>query len=565
MSLFSGLTPSTAAPPPTNETIGWRPHTLERHTSGLSQHSVHSCKPTLPSKAAPNLKRQLSTGGRTHNGISPGDVPNARMGEVMPPEAQSYASSSSPTRVAFVPQLLRPKGISEAGIKLRQRAPSPYPAAKIFPPATNNKKAIHCEPMIRPYRIRTLTMERMDGVYSVARYLEENPDALPPPGSTPAFVEQYWRRQRRHSGDSVLSNPEADDEASDFGDAESNTSYSAGSSGGGTGCAWDCETAYESDKEYALQPAPRQYTPAATRPPLMRHAHTWAGNTSDHNDSPAQYFTSRELLEPHGGNYPSSTLCGSPHDAPAMRSDPSAARATHYYSPSSWLPTDPSALRTAHELQHHLAWNIPIPSLRWGRDVSADGLWFITSVRPPRGATAGGPEDGGAGPSHTPRAGYCHARDARFGPVDAGKLAKRLGSVAEERLARRASDEGQERVRERRSDGWKGGAGPRATPGAEAEVPPGVAEDFPDYQDAEDAFAEQGDGPVEVGGELASHAHVDSDKHGRHARRRTTSNLPTSKAHRRRAASKLDAAAAPPGSEMHLQSVGEASRPLAIA
>jgi hypothetical protein len=85
-------------------------------------------------------------------------------------------------------------------------------------------------------------------------------------------------------------------------------------------------------------------------------------------------------------------------------------------------------------------------------------------------------------------------------------------------------------------------------------------EDFPDYQDAEEAFAE-GRNNNAVGDTDAA----DPSKRGHTTRLRRTSNLPTSKAHRQRAASRLDAAAAAPAAsdlEMHLQSMVEATRAL---
>lgn len=425
-------------------------------------------------------------------------------------------------------------------------------------------------------RTRTLTMERMDGVHSITQYLEAHPDALPPPGSTPAFVEHYWNLQRRHTGDSVLSDPEADDEASDISDAESNTSYSSATSGDIAGSAWDCGTPYDADKDYRVKPAPRQYTPAATRPPLKRHAQTWPrAEKPNHYYSPAQApirFPSDNFLDPPGTN-PSSTLCGSPRDAGALRSHPSAARTTSY-SPSSWLPTDPSAVLT-HKLQHP-GRDIPVPRLRWDRDVGPDGLWFITSVRPAHGATAGRSEGGGAaGPSHTPRAGYCHVPDPRLGPVDAGELAERLESVVERLELGVSEDDKDQEWRRERYEGWKGvaartewmhrdrgeAAGEMSHPalevgsGAEAEVP-GAREDFPDYQEAEDVFAEQGNGAVEIEVVLRTCAPVDSGSRGP-ARARTTSNLPLSKAHRQRVASKLDVAV-PADLDMHLQSTAAA-------
>jgi hypothetical protein len=362
-------------------------------------------------------------------------------------------------------------------------------------------------------RIRAMTTEHIDDILYAIRIRDDQylaQQTLPPPGSTPADIGAFWtaERQRRQSDESFLSNPEALDDASDVhGDAESITSF-------GTDelfvKVWDCETAYDSATDEFAEPLHRQHTPAATRPPLVRHAGTW----------------------PRAQSPDRSVYLGA-----QSKTDPS------------WLPTDPSAIPTDTD--------IPVPQLRWTRGITASGIWYLSSVRPPRGVTAGGPEGGtgGGGPSHTPMPGYYHSRDARFGPVDAGQLRDKLKLVAHSRPSQVGSayDERQERIRSRYA-AWEGGvtwdkwietteSTEEAPQKADANAAGGVdrpsTEKFPDYQSAELAFAALAvddtafDQPKYYPAEPTNN----NSKPGR---------LPMSKTHRERAASRRDTFAAQP-------------------
>lgn len=411
-SLFSPFKAEVKSPP-VPETIGWKPNTLNRKTSGLSQHHVLGSKAVAKFEAAPNLMRQLSSASRKNSGKASRDIPQVEITELASPGAQSYSSGSSSQRVAFTVELLKPAETSKkSGNKVRQHAPSPYPDPQNPPLVAKPKEGINYEPLIRS-RARTLTMERMDGVNSIQQYLDAHPDTLPPPGSTPAFVEQYWHLRRLSLGSS-LSDPEAEDGASDVSDAGSNTYGGSEDSDPGR---WECDTAYESDDEYEPEQSPRrQCTPAATRPPLMRHARTWPlTETPWHDNSPATQAAP---------NYPGKATCDSPcpspgatlpssHAPPALQPPPCPDSPAH--DTGSWLPTDPSNID---DLDYA---PIDLPRLLWKRDLGADGRWFTTSLRPPPGTTAG--QSGSAGgPSHTPERGYFHAEDPRLAAVDAEEL-----------------------------------------------------------------------------------------------------------------------------------------------
>ncbi|KAJ9149507.1 hypothetical protein NKR19_g5689 [Coniochaeta hoffmannii] len=597
--LLKPFKPAAAPPPIPNETIGWSPNTLERNTSGLSEHHVFGCKPFIPSKAAANLKRQLSSGSRKHNGAAPQDIPNVTVKGVTSPGGHSHASSSSSQRIAFVPELLRPGSTLASSNKLRQRTPSPYPHVKKLsmpprlPTLPSKQQAIYHEPLIRN-RGRTLTMERIN-IRNITQYLEKHPEALPPPGSTPAYVEHYLvaQAQRRHSNDSVLSNPEAMDDASDVDDAdvESTSSFGSEDSDDDPGPLSACDATFDSDEENPPElPPRRQYTPAASRPALTRHANTWPLCPEIASGIPSREAGTRyvddDLLNLRGNH--STTLAASPHDAPAL-SIPLPPGPVH--DPLSWLPTDPSAMSLEHL-------DFPLPRLLWEQDIDADGLWVLRSVRPSNNATAGGPEggSGGGGPSHTPTSGYRLVKDHRFEPVDAEWLREKLKSVVYwmERDGS-AYDEEQERIRKRYAE-WEGGVGRDEWMGQEEwdrlartkqqhldeEVEAGHArveekdsvrkselevcvaearedgmEAFPDYQRAEDAFARQNNEDTSL--TLPDYAAADPT-HDSRIQQPRKGGLPKSKAHRQRAASRLEISPLELEMQMHAQTMVEASR-----
>lgn len=429
-------------PRPVPETIGWRPTTLGRKSSGLSQHHVLGCIPAAKFEAAPKLKRQLSlsSSSSTDHGITPSYLPKVDIMEVTSRDTRSYSSSSSSRRVAFTSELLKPADSAKHANKLRQRAPSPYPGATQLPPIAKPKESIRREPLIRS-RTRTLTMERLDGAHSLQQYLEEHPDALPPPGSTPAFVDQYWPL-RRPSVDSQLSDPEADDEASDVTDTEyrSCSTYAEpdDSDDSDDPGRWECETAYESCDEdeqgLALPPPRRQYTPAATRPPLLRHAQTLSPpETPQDDDSPAPQAAKNPPGRVKLGSPPQTPPTNIPQLPPSPPTTPNDA--------SSWLPTDPSALPNLHYP------GFDLPHLLWKR-ITVDGQHFLSTVRPPSGFTAGKAPRGAGGPTHTPNRGYFHLADPRMDAVDAAELARQL-----ERVVSRDRD-GEEEKEEDGRDYW---------------------------------------------------------------------------------------------------------------